>query len=167
MYGRPRASCRDGRARFVVGTPEGFPFGGCRARRVCESYSGGNKRKLAVAVALVGAPAVVLLDEPSTGMDPGARHALWRIIQREVIDRGAPPIWRQGAALTMRLKALRGRQRTTQHPGQPNKTCRAAEQNSPDAIPSGSGPSHEPLASQRAPSVPRAQEALARGAAIG
>ncbi len=91
MHGRPRASCRDGRARFVVATPEGFPFGGCRARRVCEPYSGGNKRKLAVAVALVGAPAVVLLDEPSTGMDPGARHALWRIIQREVIDRGAPP----------------------------------------------------------------------------
>lgn len=59
------------------------------ARRVCGSYSGGNRRKLSVAVALVGAPAVVLLDEPSTGMDPGARHALWRHIQRQVIDRGA------------------------------------------------------------------------------
>ncbi|KAK9842270.1 hypothetical protein WJX81_003820 [Elliptochloris bilobata] len=58
------------------------------ADRACESYSGGNKRKLAVAVALVGEPAVVLLDEPSTGMDPGARHALWRIIRREVASAG-------------------------------------------------------------------------------
>lgn len=36
-------------------------------RRTCESYSGGNRRKLAVAVALMGGPPVVLMDEPSTG----------------------------------------------------------------------------------------------------
>lgn len=61
--------------------------------RVCESYSGGNKRKLSVAVALVGAPAVVLMDEPSTGMDPGAKRFLWDLIQRQVVDQGArhPP----------------------------------------------------------------------------
>ena len=35
--------------------------------RTCESYSGGNRRKLAVAVALMGGPPVVLMDEPSTG----------------------------------------------------------------------------------------------------
>ena len=40
------------------------------------SYSGGNKRKLSLAIALVGRPAVVLLDEPSTGMDPVARRAM-------------------------------------------------------------------------------------------
>ncbi|BDA45751.1 probable ATP-binding cassette sub-family A member 3 [Coccomyxa sp. Obi] len=58
------------------------------ADRVCETYSGGNKRKLSVAVALVGGPAVVLLDEPSTGMDPGAKRFLWDLIQKQVVDQG-------------------------------------------------------------------------------
>lgn len=40
-------------------------------RRACGTYSGGNQRKLNVAVALVGGCPVVLMDEPSTGMDPG------------------------------------------------------------------------------------------------
>ena len=35
--------------------------------------SGGNKRKLSVAIALVGKPRLILLDEPSTGVDPDAR----------------------------------------------------------------------------------------------
>lgn len=55
------------------------------AESVCGAYSGGNKRKLNVAVALVGCPPLVLLDEPSTGMDPSARRFLWRVLQvREV-----------------------------------------------------------------------------------
>ncbi|XP_037025654.1 ATP-binding cassette sub-family A member 3-like isoform X1 [Bradysia coprophila] len=43
-------------------------------------YSGGNKRKLSTAIALVGNPAIVYLDEPTTGMDPGARRQLWDMI---------------------------------------------------------------------------------------
>ena len=62
----------------------------CLCCRVCESYSGGNKRKLSVAVALVGSPAVVLMDEPSTGMDPGAKRFLWDLIRKQVIDKGGP-----------------------------------------------------------------------------
>ena len=46
----------------------------------CGVYSGGNKRKLSVALAMIGDPPLLFLDEPSTGMDPGARHALWNSI---------------------------------------------------------------------------------------
>ncbi|XP_053687488.1 phospholipid-transporting ATPase ABCA3-like [Sabethes cyaneus] len=45
-----------------------------------KEYSGGNKRKLSTALALLGNPSVVYLDEPTTGMDPGARRQLWNVI---------------------------------------------------------------------------------------
>ncbi|XP_072500142.1 retinal-specific phospholipid-transporting ATPase ABCA4 isoform X1 [Notamacropus eugenii] len=44
------------------------------------SYSGGNKRKLSTAIALIGCPPLVLLDEPTTGMDPQSRRLLWNTI---------------------------------------------------------------------------------------
>ena len=43
--------------------------------------SGGNRRKLSVAIALIGGPDVVILDEPSAGMDPDARRAMWQLLQ--------------------------------------------------------------------------------------
>ena len=50
--------------------------------KVAGKYSGGNKRKLCVAIAMIGNPAVVFLDEPSTGMDPEARRFMWNVISR-------------------------------------------------------------------------------------
>ncbi|KAL5254305.1 hypothetical protein ACHWQZ_G013923 [Mnemiopsis leidyi] len=47
----------------------------------CYKYSGGNRRKLSAAIALVGSPEVLLLDEPTAGMDPGARRQLWEVIR--------------------------------------------------------------------------------------
>ncbi|XP_055842779.1 LOW QUALITY PROTEIN: uncharacterized protein LOC129909731 [Episyrphus balteatus] len=44
------------------------------------AYSGGNKRKLSTAVAIMGGPSVLYLDEPTTGMDPAARRQLWNVI---------------------------------------------------------------------------------------
>ncbi|XP_052335102.1 ATP-binding cassette sub-family A member 2-like isoform X2 [Oncorhynchus keta] len=44
------------------------------------TYSGGNKRKLSTAIALIGYPSLVFLDEPTTGMDPKARRFLWNLI---------------------------------------------------------------------------------------
>ena len=51
------------------------------ADKAAGRLSGGMKRKLAVAVALVGGPSVVLLDEPSSGLDPGAQRNLWDLIK--------------------------------------------------------------------------------------
>ncbi|CAL1298938.1 unnamed protein product [Larinioides sclopetarius] len=48
--------------------------------RCAGTYSGGNKRKLSTAIALIGNPSVVFLDEPTTGMDPKARRFLWNCI---------------------------------------------------------------------------------------
>jgi ABC-type multidrug transport system ATPase subunit len=46
-----------------------------------DTLSGGMKRKLSVAIALLGNPLVVLLDEPTTGMDVYTRRQIWRLIQ--------------------------------------------------------------------------------------
>eukprot|EP01060_Flectonema_neradi_P028834 TRINITY_DN3884_c5_g1_i1.p1 TRINITY_DN3884_c5_g1~~TRINITY_DN3884_c5_g1_i1.p1 ORF type:complete len:1569 (+),score=289.39 TRINITY_DN3884_c5_g1_i1:66-4772(+) len=51
------------------------------------SYSGGNKRKLSLAISLVGRPPVVFLDEPSTGVDPKSKRALWDVIQKVAATR--------------------------------------------------------------------------------
>jgi ABC-type multidrug transport system ATPase subunit len=45
-------------------------------------YSGGNKRKLSTAIALIGDPQFVFLDEPTTGMDPAARRQLWNVLSQ-------------------------------------------------------------------------------------
>ena len=58
------------------------------ARTRCRRLSGGQKRRLALAVALVGNPSLVFLDEPTAGMDPQARLATWEII-RDLKQRGA------------------------------------------------------------------------------
>ncbi|KAL4476001.1 hypothetical protein ABPG72_007887 [Tetrahymena utriculariae] len=47
---------------------------------VSRTYSGGNKRKLSVAIAMLGNPPIAFLDEPSTGMDPGNRRFMWNVI---------------------------------------------------------------------------------------
>ncbi|CAD5115360.1 DgyrCDS4339 [Dimorphilus gyrociliatus] len=52
------------------------------ANKRCGEYSGGNKRKLSTGMALIGDPPVILLDEPTAGMDPVARRSLWNTLNR-------------------------------------------------------------------------------------
>ncbi|XP_037883728.1 phospholipid-transporting ATPase ABCA1 isoform X1 [Glossina fuscipes] len=46
------------------------------------AYSGGNKRKLSAAIAVIGSPSVIYLDEPTSGIDPAARRQLWNMVCR-------------------------------------------------------------------------------------
>eukprot|EP00808_Paulinella_micropora_P009160 g5382.t1 len=57
------------------------------AHRPAGTYSGGNRRKLSVAIALVGDPPVVFLDEPSTGIDPVSRRFMWDFIGETMAHR--------------------------------------------------------------------------------
>ena len=52
------------------------------ARRRVATYSGGMRRRLDIAMSLIGDPAVIFLDEPTTGLDPEARLEVWHIIQK-------------------------------------------------------------------------------------
>ncbi|MCC3778327.1 ATP-binding cassette domain-containing protein [Streptomyces sp. UNOB3_S3] len=56
------------------------------ARKPAQSYSGGMKRRLDIAMTLVGDPRVIFLDEPTTGLDPRSRHNMWQIIRELVAD---------------------------------------------------------------------------------
>jgi len=51
------------------------------ARRTPATYSGGEKRRLDIAMTLMGRPRLIFLDEPTTGLDPRSRHTMWQLIR--------------------------------------------------------------------------------------
>jgi ABC-2 type transport system ATP-binding protein len=57
------------------------------AKKPASTYSGGMKRRLDLAMTLVGNPRIIFLDEPTTGLDPRSRHNMWNII-RELVSGG-------------------------------------------------------------------------------
>jgi ABC-2 type transport system ATP-binding protein len=57
------------------------------ARKPASTYSGGMRRRLDIAMGLVGEPRVLFLDEPTTGLDPRSRRAVWRLV-RELVASG-------------------------------------------------------------------------------
>ncbi|MEV0253175.1 ATP-binding cassette domain-containing protein [Streptomyces sp. NPDC050732] len=56
------------------------------AHKPAATYSGGMKRRLDIAMTLVGSPRIIFLDEPTTGLDPRSRHTMWQIIRGLVAD---------------------------------------------------------------------------------
>jgi len=57
------------------------------ADKLASTYSGGMRRRLDVAMTLVGEPAIIFLDEPTTGLDPRSRRTVWQIV-RELAREG-------------------------------------------------------------------------------
>jgi ABC-2 type transport system ATP-binding protein len=72
--------------RRVADLLERFDLGD-DARKPAATYSGGMRRRLDLAMTLVGHPSVIFLDEPTTGLDPRSRRTVWRIV-RELVDEG-------------------------------------------------------------------------------
>jgi ABC-2 type transport system ATP-binding protein len=60
---------------------------GAAARKGAAAYSGGMRRRLDLAMGLVGEPRVIFLDEPTTGLDPRSRRDMWQIV-RDLVARG-------------------------------------------------------------------------------
>jgi ABC-2 type transport system ATP-binding protein len=81
LYGKKKAAAK-ARARELLAR---FRLEDA-ADRPSKGYSGGMRRRLDLAGALVGEPAVVILDEPTTGLDPGGRIDTWQVIRELVSD---------------------------------------------------------------------------------
>ena len=81
VYGRyfdiPKAECRRRAAELLE-----FVQLGERAGSVVDQLSGGMKRRLSITRALINEPDLLLLDEPTTGLDPQARHIVWDRLYR-------------------------------------------------------------------------------------
>jgi ABC-2 type transport system ATP-binding protein len=82
LYGRRRADARERAAELL----EGFDLTDAADRPV-KTYSGGMRRRLDLAAALVAHPPVLFLDEPTTGLDPRSRIDLWGTIEG-LVDKG-------------------------------------------------------------------------------
>jgi ABC-2 type transport system ATP-binding protein len=82
LHGLPRPECHR-RAAELLARFDLVEAG----KKVATTYSGGMTRRLDLAMTLVGEPRVIFLDEPTTGLDPRSRHAMWDII-RELVAGG-------------------------------------------------------------------------------
>jgi len=84
--------------------------------RLVKTYSGGMRRRLDLAVSLVGRPEVLFLDEPTTGLDPAGRNSVWALIRDRVAD-GVTVLLTTQNLLTGRA-CLRWRRSWPPRPGQ-------------------------------------------------
>jgi ABC-2 type transport system ATP-binding protein len=79
-----RVGGREGR-RVIAGLLERFDLADS-AQKLVSTYSGGMRRKLDLAMTLVGRPQIIFLDEPTTGLDPRSRRTMWDLVRGLVAD---------------------------------------------------------------------------------
>ena len=77
LYGIGKAQARQRAVKAI----EGFQLGEF-ADRKCQTYSGGQRRRVDIALGIIHSPQVVFLDEPTTGLDPQSRAHLWDEVRR-------------------------------------------------------------------------------------
>ena len=82
LYGLSRGEAQ----RRAIDVLERFNLADAADRRA-SGYSGGMRRRLDLAASLIGRPEILYLDEPTTGIDPGSRLDIWRLV-RELVDDG-------------------------------------------------------------------------------
>ena len=137
---RPAAARRQARAAELI---DRFGLADAAGRRV-RTYSGGMRRRLDLAVSLIGRPDVLFLDEPTTGLDPRHRNEVWDHVRGLAADGvdgaahhavpggGRPARRRPGRARPRpghrrrypgRLKAEVGGQRAARAAAAPRRTC--------------------------------------------
>ncbi|MDR6288160.1 MULTISPECIES: ATP-binding cassette domain-containing protein [Inquilinus] len=85
---RLSAEVREGRVQELLRFTDLARFGS----RLAGQLSGGMKQKLGLACCLLSRPRLLLLDEPSVGVDPVSRRELWQIVRR-LVDDGVPVLW--------------------------------------------------------------------------
>ncbi|MFD7667297.1 ABC transporter ATP-binding protein [Streptomyces sp. NPDC059788] len=79
---KSQATARAEELAHGLGLPDGL------LDRKCAALSGGQRRRLDIAMGLMHRPAVLFLDEPTTGLDPGSRAGLWELVRRLRSDFG-------------------------------------------------------------------------------
>ena len=80
LYARIRGASSREINGWIQEAAELVKLDGDAFERCASGLSGGMKRRLSIALALVGMPRVILMDEPTTGIDPENRHQIWKII---------------------------------------------------------------------------------------
>ncbi len=76
LYGLPRRKARE-KIRELLVELDMIDY----AKRLVRTYSGGMKKRLSIAASIIHDPALLVLDEPTTGLDPHARREIWRLVR--------------------------------------------------------------------------------------
>lgn len=76
------------------------------ARTQASKLSGGNKRKLMLALALMGTPSILVLDEPTSAMDAVAKRQFWKVIQEIAKDRSVLLTVRDATSLAQHVRGV-------------------------------------------------------------
>ncbi|XP_054161712.1 phospholipid-transporting ATPase ABCA3-like [Oppia nitens] len=85
FFGRLRGLSKASLIRFIDNICQKFSLQTIIDKRL-STYSGGNRRKLSLAIALIGSPRLLLLDEPTNGVDPDSRLNIWQILRQLISE---------------------------------------------------------------------------------